>query len=504
MSGLRREQLVVAVMGTLGMIVGILPGGSTASAIPPTTTVPGDCQEWDGDCEPAPPSSTSTSTTVPANGWNCSQSYINWYSQEYYVSKGVGSDAKTNWTGCVTTTAYGIDPAVANQPYTIKIPYLRSSSNPTARNGRKDVIFAHGATFDGDGWTFACRYLLTKYPESLFNCWAPHLAGMGGSGYPGGNMQDWLGWSAHDLDVMKEIEFAGSLDAALKKIKSSQSLALGQSILVGYSNGGLTIQMLEDQLQNAGTSLRAKYGIDKTVLMASVLPHDVCWPAVDDIAMAELFGAQTPFTGDCDAFMNQGTVLDLLNTIFWEIHYDWNSGNVATPEPNTNDAQWVDTWWSEPGEEGNISSNYSATRNGRLPTNSESSYVTNWFGFTTFNEMIGNNDFFNERPSVPGDMFANDRLCYDRDPNGIPCERLVSVVFDQDKYITPGDVSNLHTYLARTAPTCVTSTVYVECLKVKGTHGAAFSLFASAWDSYASTGMLKSGLDPVFDSLVKM
>lgn len=433
---------------------------------------------------------------------SCSSIYIDYYQDVGSDAKGMWNSA-SGWNGCIAVTANGIE---ESGTYTVKVPYMTTSYNSSSRSGRKDVVAVHGATFDGDGWQPMCKYLLKKYSTKLYRCYAPSLTGMGGSGYPGANGDTW--WTnGVELGNMREIEFAGALEAALAGIKAKDGLAMGEWILTGYSNGGMAIQMLQDRLRSQGTHLRAKYGIDKVVMMSSVLPHEVCWQYADD---QEYYTSEPgyPFTTKCDDDLDETLLGTLIDTIWSQYEYDWDAGAFADPEPSYDDDEWVETWWSEDGEDDAITSNYDATIYGRLPTTNEAYYAANWMGWDSFNEMIGNDWLGWSRPSIDPDIWAGtNSLCYDRTSSGTPCTRFASVVFSHDKYFDAVDIQNLHKYLTTSSPTCVGADgAYHDCTIATGTHGGAFSIYATAWDNYVNSGYntskLKTSLDPIFDTMV--
>ena len=426
---------------------------------------------------------------------SCDTIYLLWWESVESLARGMWY-SQPGWSGCIAVTAKGIDESGS---YTVKVPYLTTSYESGARNGRKDVVAVHGATFDGDGWHSMCRFLLRKYGKQLYRCFAPSLTGMGGSSYPGAH-NEWP--NGTELEDMHEIEFAGALDAALTGIKAKEGLSTGQWILAGHSNGGMTIQMLQNRLADQGTHLRAKYGIDKVVMMAPVLPHEVCWTYVDDVEN-HTDDPGYPVTDACDDDETIDMWSSLLDTINGSLEVDWDAGTFADLQPNTDDSQWIETWWSERGENDDIVSSYDASRNGRLPTASEAYDVDNWMGLQTFNEMVGLWPW--SRPQIDSDIWGGtNSTCYDRSSSGTPCTRFVSIVFDQDSYIYTPDVQNLHRYLTTSWPTCVSAdSAYHDCVIVKGTHGAAFSLYATAWDKYVNQNYrLRTQMDPVWDVLV--
>ena len=443
---------------------------------------------------------------APNSDIDCDNIYINWWDSLDSVAKGMWNSAP-GWSGCIGVTAQGID---ASGSYTVKVPYLTTGTNSSARSGRKDVVLVHGATFDADGWQHMCKYLLAKYPNNLYRCFAPSLTGMGGSAFPGAN-NDWAnGESLVQLGGMHEIEFAGALDAALAGIKAREGLAVGEWILAGYSNGGLAIQMLQNRLADQGTHLRAKYGIDKVVMMDSVLPHEVCWQFGDDVAN-HTDDAGYPFTTACDDDAESDLFWELVDTFRSQQNItNLNAGWFADPKPSLDNDEWVETWWGAKYDEDDIESKYEEDDYGRLPTTSEAYDAANWMGWDTFSEMVGVELGVANytRPSIDPDIWAGTATtCYDRSSTGYPCTRFVSVSFNMDKYIYPDDVQNLHRYLTKSSPTCVTAdTAYHDCVKVDGTHGAAFSLYATAWDSYVKSGYntskLTTQMDPIWNKLV--
>ncbi len=441
-------------------------------------------------------------TTPAYTDIDCDNIYIDWWQDVESDAKGMWNTAP-GWSGCIAVTAQGIE---EEGSYTVKSPYLTTGYNPSERDGRLDVVAAHGATFDGDGWRPMCRFLLAKYRDKLWRCFAPSLTGMGGGCYPGWNNEWPYGVELGDLP---EIEFAGALDAAIAGIKAKDGLGLGEWILVGYSNGAGALSMLQDRLVDGGTNLRSKYGIDKILMMAPTPSHDVWWTFADDVDN-HTDDPDYPYTPACDDDAESELTWELADTINDQLEVDLDAGTCADPEPSYDADEWVDTWWTEEGEEDdtgdpndNITVTYDASRNGRLPTVDEAYDTANWMGWIAFNQMVG---FWpHDRPSVAPDIWGGTTSTCSS--TGQLCTRYASIAFDQDAYIYPVDVMHVHHWLTKSSPTCVNADgAYHDCTIVKGTHGGAFSLYATAWDNYVNSGYntskLTTQMDAVWNKLV--
>ncbi len=69
--------------------------------------------------------------------------------------------------------------------------------------------------------------------------------------------------------------------AMLATLDRLQDEGICPSEIIGHSQGGLLIQMLQEQLVQGGSSLFEEYGISRAVLLAAALPAPLEWPFLD-------------------------------------------------------------------------------------------------------------------------------------------------------------------------------------------------------------------------------
>lgn len=95
--------------------------------------------------------------------------------------------------------------------------------------------------------------------------------------------------------------------------------------LVGHSQGGLLLQMVQQQLIDAGTSLRQQFGIRDAILLASAAPGQIPW-AYKDAA-----------TSTIDQFLTNdptlGQVIDIPDAAFPGLFFSDLNGNLASGAP---------------------------------------------------------------------------------------------------------------------------------------------------------------------------
>lgn len=101
--------------------------------------------------------------------------------------------------------------------------------------------------------------------------------GHGGSGLPDG-----LVFGELTLD-----DYATALLAALDALRASGG---APATLIGHSQGGIVIQMAQQRLVGAGSSLRRAAGVREIELLAPVPAAEVAWSFVDSGAAAQLLG----------------------------------------------------------------------------------------------------------------------------------------------------------------------------------------------------------------------
>ena len=148
--------------------------------------------------------------------------------------------------------------------------------NPASCQG-KDVLALNGFAHTAATWEPFARALLASRPGSVCRVLALDLPGHGHSGLPTG-----LPFSFLTLD-----HFASALLGALAQLPQH-----GASVdaLIAHSQGGIVVQMAQQRLVSAGSSLRAAHGIQQAVLLAPTPPQGLPWAFVENGTADALLG----------------------------------------------------------------------------------------------------------------------------------------------------------------------------------------------------------------------
>ncbi len=171
----------------------------------------------------------------------------------------------------------------------------------------KDCQFAvHGGVFAAASWR--------PYAEALGEdacVLATDMPLRGNSGVP-------VGALFGDLDLF---DYVTAIDQVLLRLRDR---GIRPRTILGHSMGGTLVQMLQQRLVHAGTSLRKRFGIRDAILVASDLPADVPWALGDGGALSgliEAFAVNEPGLG----------VLFEIPVALWPAFYFTDSDNNVVP-----------------------------------------------------------------------------------------------------------------------------------------------------------------------------
>ena len=77
----------------------------------------------------------------------------------------------------------------------------------------------------------------------------------------------------------------------IEVLAALQSQGIHPDVILGHSMGGEIVQMAQDRMLSAGTSLRDAFGVRGVVLLAPVIPEPLPWSFADSGAAAAILGS---------------------------------------------------------------------------------------------------------------------------------------------------------------------------------------------------------------------
>ena len=180
---------------------------------------------------------------------------------------------------------------------------IRVFVNPSAAGSGETVLAIHGLAHTAASWEpFAKKVFDLKLPAPAGNLVpdfpagthpesrlpprvsrivAIDLPGRGGSGVPSDGK-------------FGELTLESFVTVILETLERLPRLGLEPTTVIGHSQGALLVQMAQQRLIEAGTTLRAEYGIDTAVMLAASPPADIVW-AFSYVAL-EYFGPFVTWT----------------------------------------------------------------------------------------------------------------------------------------------------------------------------------------------------------------
>jgi pimeloyl-ACP methyl ester carboxylesterase len=143
---------------------------------------------------------------------------------------------------------------------------------------------------------------------------AVDLPGRGGSSLPTGILYG-------DLLLADYVTaLAGTLDGL-------EAAGVHPETIVGHSQGGLLVQMLQQRLLDGGASLLLRYGIHRALLLASAPPAGIAWDFVDSGTAGALLGQLIVF----DPVL--GLVAVVPDALFPSLFFTDTNGHLAAGAP---------------------------------------------------------------------------------------------------------------------------------------------------------------------------
>jgi pimeloyl-ACP methyl ester carboxylesterase len=147
-----------------------------------------------------------------------------------------------------------------------------------ACDSRGTVLALYGFAHTAATWAPLAEELFSPGPNPVCRVIALDLPGHGASGLP-----DVLPFAFVTLD-----DYARVLDGALGQLAA---LGLRSRGIVAHSQGGMIVQIVQQQLVTAGSSLRSAHGIDAVVLLAPTMPDGMSWGFVESGQAGQLLAA---------------------------------------------------------------------------------------------------------------------------------------------------------------------------------------------------------------------
>ncbi len=182
---------------------------------------------------------------------------------------------------------------------------------------RSRTFFAvHGFAHTAATWQPLAEALFDNNPTGPVVCRvaAINLPGRGDSSLPTG-----LSYS--------EITLNDHVTTLLATLDGLRQRGVRPRALVGHSQGGLLIQMAQQQLIDSGTSLRRRFRIRDAILLASALPAQISW----DFLNSGTAGAVIAQFLTNDPTLGQ--VIDIPDAAFPGVFFSDLNGNVASGAP---------------------------------------------------------------------------------------------------------------------------------------------------------------------------
>ncbi len=174
----------------------------------------------------------------------------------------------------------------------------------------------HGFAHTAATWQPFVESLFDHNPTGPVVCRvaAMNFPGRGGSSLPTGILYSELTLDDHVTALLDTLDALRQQDVRPRG-------------LIGHSQGGLLIQMAQQQLIDAGTSLRRQLTIRDVILFASATPRQIPWDFLNN--------------GNADAVISQfltndpimGQVIDIPDAAFPGLFYSDLNGDVASGAP---------------------------------------------------------------------------------------------------------------------------------------------------------------------------
>ncbi len=119
-----------------------------------------------------------------------------------------------------------------------------------------------------------------------------------------------------------ELSLQDYVTAIQSALEALPARGLRPRSLIGHSQGALLIQMLQQRLVDAGTSLRRSFGVVKTHLLAPTSPEGVPWQFVDTGAHLQLL----------EQFLDEDQGIVVIPEIAWPFIFFANLSGIPSPD----------------------------------------------------------------------------------------------------------------------------------------------------------------------------
>ncbi len=188
--------------------------------------------------------------------------------------------------------------------------------NEAAPCQSRTFFAVHGFAHTAATWQPLAESLFDNNPTGPVVCRiaAINLPGRGNSSLPSG-----LSYSELVLD--------DHVTAILATLDALRLQNVRPRSLIGHSQGGLLLQMAQQQLIDAGTSLRRQFRIRNAILLASATPAQIPWEFVNSGAASTVISQF--LTND----PTLGQVIDIPDAAFPGVFFSDLNGNIASGAP---------------------------------------------------------------------------------------------------------------------------------------------------------------------------
>ena len=228
--------------------------------------------------------------------------------------------------------------AVANAQQTIIVPvpvplpsdttFIRVDvyENASPRPRDVNVLLLHGFAQSRTTMGPLANALLTQPGSNVARVFVPNLPSQGVSG---------VVWGFVTLQ-----HYVGTLDGLLDYFGAAGTPV---DVLIGHSMGGLIVQLEQQSLNMAGTTLRARHGVRSAILIAPVIPGPLPWALADSGTAAAILGP----------YVNLGLSFDpriIIPPAAWvPLFYSDRQGNIPAGAPTPAEAAAAQYGFAEAG-----------------------------------------------------------------------------------------------------------------------------------------------------------
>ena len=203
------------------------------------------------------------------------------------------------------------------------------SSSPRPRD--VSVLIVHGFAQTAATMGPLANALITQPGSNVARVFVPDLPHHGSSFV----RFDWGNVTLQD--------YVGTLDAVLDYFRGAGTPV---DVLIGHSMGGLIVQLEQQSLMNAGTSLRERHDVRRAILIAPVIPGPLPWAIADSGTAAAILGPYVTLGQWFDARI-------IIPPAAWvPLFYSDLQGTIPAGAPTPADAAAARYGFVEPGQAG--------------------------------------------------------------------------------------------------------------------------------------------------------